>query len=149
MFLKERSDKDWEELAKLAEQYLNAHGKKLSTKAQVTKHDVKTSLPRTHKDAMRCYVCDGKGHRAVECPSRASMSRNEPFGHGRWSYCFKCRAMGHEAHECKAALQRSQPGSRAGGVVTGEIRPKLNELHARCKCHGEVTKKKPNRGWRR
>ena len=23
--------------------------------------------------------------------------------------------MGHEAHECKTALQRSQPGSRAGG----------------------------------
>ena len=80
VFLMERSPK---ELAKLAEQHLNAHGKKLSTKAPVTKQDVKTSLPRTHKDAMRCYVCDGRGHRAVECPSKASTSRNEPFGHGR------------------------------------------------------------------
>ena len=35
------------------------------------------------------------------------------------------------------------------GVVLGGIRPKLNELHSRCKCHGEVTKKKPDRGWRR
>ena len=50
--------------------------------------------------------------------------------------------MGHEAHECKTALQRCQPGSRAeGGVVPGGIRPKLNELYARCKCHGEATKK--------
>ena len=82
VFLKDRSFKELEELAKLAKQYLNAHGKKLSTKAPVTKQDVKTSLPRTHKDAMRCYVCDGRGHKAVECPSKISTSRNEPFGHG-------------------------------------------------------------------
>ena len=119
VFLKERSPKDLEELAKLAELYLNAHGKKLSAKAPVTKQDVKTSLPRTHKDAMRCYVCDGRGHRAMECPSKTSTSRNEPFGHGRRSYCFKYGAMGHEAHECKTALQRSQPGSRAGGQGPG------------------------------
>ena len=66
VFLKGRSPKDLEELAKLAKQYLKAHGKKLSTKAPVTKQDVNTSLPRTHKDTMRCYVCDGRGHRAVE-----------------------------------------------------------------------------------
>ena len=51
----------------------------------------------------------------MECPSKASTSRNELFGHGCRSYCFKCGAMGHEAHECKTALQSSQPGSRAGG----------------------------------
>ena len=44
VFLKERSPKDLEELAKLAEQYLNAHGKKLFTKARVMKQDVKTSF---------------------------------------------------------------------------------------------------------
>ena len=85
VFLKERSPNDLEELAKLAEQYLNAHGKKLSTKAPVTKQDVNTSLPRTHKDAMRCYVCDGRSHRAMECRCTASTSLNEPFGHGRRS----------------------------------------------------------------
>ena len=104
VFLKDRSPKDLEELAKLAEQYLNAHGKKLSTKALVTKQDVKTRLPRTHKDAMMCYMCDGRGHRAVECPSKALTSRNEPFGHDRRSYCFTSGAMGNEAHECKTAL---------------------------------------------
>ena len=107
VFLKESSPKDLEELAILAEQYLNAHGKKLSTKTPVRKQDVTTSSPRTHNDAMRCYVCDGRGNRAVECPSKASTLWNEPFGHGRRSYCFKCGAMGHEAHECKTALQRS------------------------------------------
>ena len=64
-------------------------------------------------------MCDGRRHRAMECSSKASTSRNEPFGHGRRSYCFKCAAMGHEAHECKTALQRSQPGSRAGGRGPG------------------------------
>ena len=49
VFLKERSPTDLEELAKLVEQYLNAHGKKLSMKAPVMKQDVKTSLSRTHK----------------------------------------------------------------------------------------------------
>ena len=59
-------------------------------------------------------MCDGEGHKAMKCPSKASTSRNEPFGQGRRSYCFKCGAMGHEAHECKTALQRSQPGPRTG-----------------------------------
>ena len=31
-----------------------------------------------------------------------------------------------------------------GGVVPERIQLKLNELQARCKCHGKVTKKKPN-----
>ena len=42
VFLKERSPKDLEELAALAEQYLNVHGKKLSRKAPVAKQDVET-----------------------------------------------------------------------------------------------------------
>ena len=132
-------------MAKLAEQYLNAHGKKLSTKAPVIKQDVKTSLPRTHKDAMSCYVCDGRGHRAVECTSKASTLRNEQFSHGRWSYCFKCGAMGHGAHECKAALQRSQPGSRARGRGPGGNPTQVQ----RVACAMQMTKKMPDWGWRR
>ena len=80
----------------------------------------------------------------MECPSKASTSRNEPFGHGRRSYYFECGAMGHKAHECKTALQRSQPGSRSVRRGPGGNQPKLNELHARCKCHREMTKKKPH-----
>ena len=64
VFLKEMSPKDLDELAKLAEQYLNAHGKKLSTKALVTKQDVKTSLPRTHKDAVMAEAIEQWSTRA-------------------------------------------------------------------------------------
>ena len=142
VFLKEMSPKDLEELAKLAEQYLNAHGKKLSTKAPVTKQDVKTSLPRTHKDTMKCYVCDGRGHIAVECPNKVSTSRNEPFVYGRRSYCFKCGAMGHEALECETALQRSQPGSRAGGGGGGGRSPGGNSTQAqRVACAMQVSRR--------
>ena len=114
MFLKERSVKDLEELATLAEQYLNAHGKKLFTKAPVAKKNVQTVFSGTQKDAIRCYVCDGRDHRAVECLSKALTSRNKPVGRGRRSYCFECGAMRHEAHDCKTTLQRPQPGFRAG-----------------------------------
>ena len=48
VFLKERSPKDLEELVELAEHHLNTHGNKLSTKAPVTKQDVKTTSPRTY-----------------------------------------------------------------------------------------------------
>ena len=54
VFLKERSPKDLEELATLAEQYLNAHGKKLSTKVPVAKQDVNT-----------VFIWDSKGHDLV------------------------------------------------------------------------------------
>ena len=37
-------------------------------------------------------------------------------------------------------------GGGGGAWFRGGIQPKLNEQHARCKCHGEVTKKKPDRG---
>ena len=57
--------------------------------------------------------------------------------------------MRHEAHECKTALQRSQPGSRAGGRSPGGNPTQAQRVAARCKCHGEVTKKKPDLGWRR
>ena len=65
-------------------------------------------------------MCDGRDHRAVGCPSKASTTRNEPFGRGRRSHCFEYGAMRHEAH-CKTALQRHQLGSRAGGEAFVKI----------------------------
>ena len=122
VFLKERSPKNLEELAQLVEQYLNAHNKKLATKAPVVKQDVKDnrpSLPWSQRDATRCYACDGRGHKAVECPNRMSASRNEPLGRVRRTYCFKCGAMGHEARDCRMSPQRTQTGSKPGGRATG------------------------------
>ena len=72
----------------MVEQYLNAQGTQLSTK--VAKQDVRAVFLGTPKYAMRCFVCDGKNHRVVECPSKASTSQNEPFGCGCQSCCFKC-----------------------------------------------------------
>ena len=66
-------------------------------------------------------LCDDCDHRVVECPSKASTSRNEPFGRSRRSHCFKYGAMGYEAYDCKTALQRPQSGFRAGGEALLKI----------------------------
>ena len=61
----------------MAEQYLDAHNKKLSTKTTVARQDVKDNKivgSGSEKYVMRCFACDGRGHRAVDCPSRASTS---------------------------------------------------------------------------
>ena len=42
----------------------------------MTKQDVKTSVPKTHKDAMRCYLCDGTEQRSAQAKHyRHEMSR--------------------------------------------------------------------------
>ena len=48
IFLKERKPRNWEELTKMAEEYLDAHNKKLSTKTTVARHDVKDAGYGSH-----------------------------------------------------------------------------------------------------
>ena len=57
IFLKERKPKNLEELAQMAEQYLDAHNKKLSTKTMVARQNVrdnKFAESGSQKDIMRC-----------------------------------------------------------------------------------------------
>ena len=115
VFLKEKSPENLEELAKLAEQYLTGHNKTLSTKTIGVKQDARESRPvlsGSQKDAFRCFACDGRGHKAADCPSRTPAPRSEPVSRGRRSYCFKCGGMGHDARDCRSAPQRPQPGPR-------------------------------------
>ena len=132
VFLKERRPENLEELAKLAEQYLTAHNKKLSTKTLGVKQDARESrlvLSGGQKDTLRCFACDGRGHKAADCPSRTPVPRSETFSRGRRSYCFKCGGMGHDARDCRSALQRPQPGPRQGGDLLMGIQLRLNEWH--------------------
>ena len=94
--LMERSPKDLEELARIAEQYLVAHNKKLSSKGALARqeaggHGSRDSAVERFEDVMRCYYCDGRGHRAAECPFKhARARRGEAPSRGRnfqvWSY---------------------------------------------------------------
>ena len=106
----------------MAEQYLNAHNRKLSSKTTVTRQDMRNNKlagSGSQRDVMRCFECDGRGHKAVNCPSRASNSRNELNNRFRQSYCYKCGSSGHDTKDCQNSSPRTQPTQRSGGRSAG------------------------------
>ena len=110
IFFKERKPRNLEELAQMAEHYLDAHNKKLSSKTTVARQDVrgnKLAGFRSQRDVMRCFACDGRDHKAVDCPSRSSTSRNELNSCFRRSYCYKCGSYGHNIKD--AEIRRHAP----------------------------------------
>ena len=122
IFLKERKPRNLEKLAKVAEQYLDAHNKKLSSKATVARQDArdgKLAGSGSQRDVMRCFECDGKSHRAVDCSNRASTYRNELNCRFRRSYCYRCGSSGHDTKDCRSSLPRTQPTQRSRGRSTG------------------------------
>ncbi|XP_033733588.1 uncharacterized protein LOC117322759 [Pecten maximus] len=88
LFLKERNQKDSTEMAKLADQYLEAHngvdlasfGKPKGSKAPYREgnHNAVPSFSDSEKEAFkkerRCYSCGGKGHIARECKSKRAQT---------------------------------------------------------------------------
>ena len=64
------------------------------------------------EEVMRCYYCDGRGHRAAECSFKhARVRRGEVPSRGKNFYCFRCGAIGYEARDCRSS-QRPQPAPR-------------------------------------
>ena len=100
--MKERKPSNLEEFAQMAEQYLDARNKKLSSKITVARQDVrdnKLARSGSQRDVLRCFACNDRGHRAVDCPNRALTSRNELNSRFRWSYCYKCGLTGHDTRD--------------------------------------------------
>ena len=100
----------------MAERYLDAHNKKLSSKTTVARQDARDGSQR---NVMRCFACNSRGHRAIDCPNRTSTSRNELNSRFRRSYCYKCESSGHDTKDCRNSSPRTQSTQRSGGLSTG------------------------------
>ena len=68
---------------------------------------------------MRCFACNGRNHRAVDCPNRESTSWNELNSRFRQNYCNKCGSTGHDTKDFRNSSPRTQPTQRSGGRSTG------------------------------
>ena len=150
IFLKERKLKNLEELAQMAEQYLDAHNKKLSSKTMVARQDVRDNkLVRSgsQKDVLRCFACDGRGHRAVDCPNRAWTSRNELNSRFRRSYCYKCGSSGHDTKDCQNLSHAPSQLNDQEDEVPVALRLKIFKSLARCKCHGGQKRRRLKEEW--
>jgi len=100
IFLKERATADLQEIAKAAEQYLNAHQSQLSEVNQNNKQlkSGDKSNPQEERE-IRCYNCNGKNHRASECPKPEASTGSATQGRSNKT-CAYCRKPGHEIKDC-------------------------------------------------
>ena len=125
VYLNERSPKTLDGLVILAEQYLMAHDKKLSSKdVKARQGDTRGfgrgKSPESFRAVVRCR-CGGEGHQAAECVSRMSEEHRRDGQQGRRVPCYRCGAFRHEAKNCRSTL-RNQQTSRSrptGGKPSG------------------------------
>ena len=146
MYLKGRKPRNLEELAQMAEQYLDTYNNKLSTKTTMARQDVRDNKFvqfGSQRDIIRCFACDCRGHRDVDCPSRASTSRNKLNSRFRHSYSYKCGSTGHDTKDCWNFLLRTQlTHNDQEDELQVAIRPKIGKSHAQYKCRGGQTRRR-------
>ena len=113
--LREWAPETLEEMAKIADQYLEAHGKHVFSPARnkpptlPEKEDYKK--PPSETSPLYCYRCNGRGHRSANCPTRK---------------CYLCGRQGHEARNCKSCMPRS------GGQIKNGNPVRRNQVSAGC-----------------
>ena len=108
--LSERSSTMLDELVMLAEQYLMAHDKKLSSNDVMARRGDTRGFGRGKSlksfcAAVCCYCCGGEGHRAAECVSRMPERHCRDGQQGRRIPCYSCGAFGHEARGYHSTLR--------------------------------------------
>ena len=106
--LRERAPETLAQIAKIADQYLEAHGKHLfssaSKKPQVQPNAEETKTAQSDATALQCYKCNARGHKAINCPTLAKR-------------CFLCGKQGHEARNCRSNKQKSGGQNKDGNPV--------------------------------
>ena len=131
--LRERAPETLVQIAKIADQYLEAHGKHLFSSAskelQVQPKVDESKNQQSDSTTVVCFKCNARGHRAVNCPSLVKK-------------CFLCGKQGHEARNCRSGKQKSGGQSRDGlhvqrGQVSAgclvqppEVKPSEEEVRA-------------------
>ena len=106
--LRERAPETLAKIAKIADQYLEAHGKHLfspaSRKPTVQPERDEAKNMQSNQTALHCFKCNTRGHKAVNCPIIAKR-------------CFLCGKQGHEARNCRLGGRRSGGQSKDGNPV--------------------------------
>ena len=106
--LRERAPETLAKIAKIADQYLEAHGKHLfspvSRKPTVQPERDEAKNMQSNQTVLHCFKCNTRGHKAVNCPIIAKR-------------CFLCGKQGHEARNCRLGGRRSGGQSKDGNPV--------------------------------
>ena len=96
--LRERAPETQAKIAKIADQYLEAHGKHLfspaSRKPTVQPERDEAKNTKINQTALHYFKCNTLGHKAVNCPTMAKK-------------CFLCGKQGHKARKCRSGGRRS------------------------------------------
>ena len=106
--LRERAPETLAKIAKIADQYLEAHGKHLfssaSRKPTVQPERDEAKNMQINPPALHCFKCNTRGHKAVNCPTLTKK-------------CFLCDKQGHEARNCRSGGRRLGGQSKDGNPV--------------------------------
>jgi len=139
LFLKERATTDIDELAKLAEQYSEAHHENATLRKSSVDHNLRTK--DVTSPSKRCHRCGSTTHLIKDCKTKAPETKTSPKRPlGGPKTCFVCGKLGHLAKNCfrrinAAAMQPSMPShsnlhltesSASQGNVNGH---QCNALH--------------------
>jgi transposase InsO family protein len=129
LFLRERAITELSELAKLAEQFIDAHRSKTKGISGVEKQ-VKPSVEKidSRKGAIvkRCYVCNKEGHIAKNCFRRQKTAAMENSGPRRWN----------TFREQYPKVERSD-GNAWVRKPSNETNQTSNRREVKCKMHGK------------
>ncbi|XP_068697176.1 uncharacterized protein [Montipora foliosa] len=96
--LRERAPETLDQIAKIADQYLEAHGKHLfssATKKPLVQFKAEeTKNAQSDTTALQCYKCNARRHKAINCQALVRK-------------CFLCGKQGHEARNCRSGARKS------------------------------------------